>query len=194
MVGVDGEVGIYLDRENKVVYADFGDPVDFPILHSLLRMFEVICKANLQLFQDNVKNFSLKLDPPEKPLLYPKNQLIPSEPNTLVCHASGFFPAPVHFYWTKDGLNVTHTASVSQPYPQSDGSFTQISRLDLVPEEGQVYSCGVEHPSLKGERRTRMWSESHITSRTTSVTTCTTHTTSRTHSLKGERRSRMWSK
>uniref|UniRef100_A0A3B4ANK3 Ig-like domain-containing protein n=1 Tax=Periophthalmus magnuspinnatus TaxID=409849 RepID=A0A3B4ANK3_9GOBI len=74
----------------------------------------------------------------------------PSHPNTLVCQASGFYPAPVHFSWTKDGHNVTRSASVSQAYPQSDGTFTQFSRLDMSPEEGQVYSCALEHPALKG--------------------------------------------
>ncbi|KAK7909350.1 hypothetical protein WMY93_014034 [Mugilogobius chulae] len=63
--------------------------------------------------------------------------------------------------WTSQcrglALHTPQDTSSVRPYPQSDGSFTQISRLDLVPEEGQVYSCGVEHPSLKGERRTRMW-------------------------------------
>ncbi|KAK7877359.1 hypothetical protein WMY93_031932 [Mugilogobius chulae] len=160
MAGVNEEVAFYLDFEQKkLVYTTpkFAGPVHLPVFLSLFTAQQFICKENMKMFQDNMKDFSLELDPPSVPLLYPKDHPRPSEPNTLVCHTSGFYPAPVHFYWTKDGQNVTHAASVSQAYPQSDGTFTQISRLDLVPEDGQVYSCGVEHPSLKGERRTRMW-------------------------------------
>ncbi|KAJ0039331.1 hypothetical protein NL108_018304, partial [Boleophthalmus pectinirostris] len=95
--------------------------------------------------------------PPGAPLLYPRDHLKPSHHNTLVCQASGFYPAPVRFYWTKDGQNVTLSASVSQSYPQKDGTFTQFSRLDITPEEGQVYSCALDHPGLKGETRSRIW-------------------------------------
>ncbi|KAJ0041777.1 hypothetical protein NL108_006979, partial [Boleophthalmus pectinirostris] len=95
--------------------------------------------------------------PPGAPLLYPRDHLKPSHHNTLVCQASGFYPAPVRFYWTKDGQNVSLSASVSQPYPQKDLTFTQFSRLDITPEEGQVYSCALDHPGLKGETRSRIW-------------------------------------
>ncbi|XP_072314561.1 H-2 class II histocompatibility antigen, A-B alpha chain-like [Eucyclogobius newberryi] len=160
MYGLDGEVTYYSDFDKQQeVYTlpEFGDPITCPDCYDGAVGNQHVCQANLKVLREAMKNISLELDPPGAPLLYPRDHLRPSHPNTLVCQASGFYPAPVHFYWTKDGLNVSLSASVSQAYPQRDGTFTQVSRLDLVPERGQVYSCGLEHPALKGQRRARIW-------------------------------------
>uniref|UniRef100_A0A3B4B4I5 Ig-like domain-containing protein n=1 Tax=Periophthalmus magnuspinnatus TaxID=409849 RepID=A0A3B4B4I5_9GOBI len=138
MTGLDGEVLYYSDFDKQeVVYT-------LPHNNRLQSLCLSLTCVPLSLCPP---------DPPGAPLLYPEDHLRPSHPNTLVCQASGFYPAPVHFSWTKDGHNVTRSASVSQAYPQSDGTFTQFSRLDMSPEEGQVYSCALEHPALKGAQR-----------------------------------------
>uniref|UniRef100_A0A8C6WTC3 Ig-like domain-containing protein n=1 Tax=Neogobius melanostomus TaxID=47308 RepID=A0A8C6WTC3_9GOBI len=148
MVGVDEEVLYYADFEKKAWVSaspKFADPFDCPYV--------------TQLLQDSrkaMKDPPLQLDPPAAPLLYPRDHLRPSKPNTLVCQASGFYPAPVNFTWTRDRLTIS-SSSVSQAFPQSDGTYTQFSTIELLqPEEGQVYSCSLEHPALK-QPATRLW-------------------------------------
>uniref|UniRef100_A0A3B4B7Q9 Ig-like domain-containing protein n=1 Tax=Periophthalmus magnuspinnatus TaxID=409849 RepID=A0A3B4B7Q9_9GOBI len=143
MTGLDGEVLYYSDFDKQEVV--------YTLPHCVMFLIDLNCTC---VFHLTCVPLSLcPPDPPGAPLLYPEDHLRPSHPNTLVCQASGFYPAPVHFSWTKDGHNVTRSASVSQAYPQSDGTFTQFSRLDMSPEEGQVYSCALEHPALKGAQR-----------------------------------------
>lgn len=91
-------------------------------------------------------------------MVYPRNEVQLTEPNTLICLVTGFYPAPVNVSWTRNGEKVTEGTSINVPYPNHEGTFTQISRLHFVPEQGDIYSCRVQHPALS-EDDTRMWSE-----------------------------------
>uniref|UniRef100_A0A8C6SL32 Ig-like domain-containing protein n=1 Tax=Neogobius melanostomus TaxID=47308 RepID=A0A8C6SL32_9GOBI len=127
----------------------FGDPIECPDCYGISLDQQAVCYGNLKIREKALKDLPLQFDPPGAPLLYPKDHLLPSKPNTLVCQASGFYPAPVNFTWTRDQLSIS-SSSVSQAFPQSDGTFTQFSTIELLqPEEGQVYSCSLEHPALK---------------------------------------------
>uniref|UniRef100_A0A3P9DQQ9 Ig-like domain-containing protein n=1 Tax=Maylandia zebra TaxID=106582 RepID=A0A3P9DQQ9_9CICH len=68
--------------------------------------------------------------------------------NTLICHVTGFYPAPVNITWNKNEQKVTEGTSTSVPFPNKDGSFKQTSRLEFIPKQGDVYSCTVEHSVL----------------------------------------------
>ncbi|XP_045897498.1 HLA class II histocompatibility antigen, DQ alpha 2 chain-like, partial [Micropterus dolomieu] len=59
------------------------------------------------------------------------------------------YPAPVKIYWTKNGENVTEGTSINVPFPNTDGSFSQISRLEFIPQQGEIYSCKVQHLALE---------------------------------------------
>lgn len=78
--------------------------------------------------------------------------------NTLICFVTGFYPAPVNVSWTRNGEEVKEGTSTTVPYPNKDGTFTQIFRLDFIPQQGDIYICGVQHVSMT-DRDTRMWSE-----------------------------------
>lgn len=91
-------------------------------------------------------------------MIYPRNEVQLTQPNTLICLVTGFYPAPVNISWTRNGEKVTEGTRINVPYPNKEGTFTQISRLDFVPEQGDIYSCRVQHPAMT-EAETRMWSE-----------------------------------
>lgn len=159
MDGLDGDQLYYADfNRKKEVYTlpKFGDPIECTECYELAVCEQTICKANLLAVRKAMKDLPAQLDPPRDPQLYPRDHPRPSMPNTLVCQASGFYPAPVVFSWTRNRANIS-SFSVSQAYPQSDGSFTQFSTLEVLPKDGEVYSCSLEHPALKGQRRTRLW-------------------------------------
>uniref|UniRef100_A0A8C6S3W6 Ig-like domain-containing protein n=1 Tax=Neogobius melanostomus TaxID=47308 RepID=A0A8C6S3W6_9GOBI len=155
LYGLDGEETFHFDFEkNKEVYTlpKFGDHFECLSCYELALDNEAVCKSHLQ---SSVNTWTFLCHPPGAPLLYPRDPLLPSKPNILVCQASGFYPAPVNFTWTRDRLTI-NSSSVSQAFPQSDGTFTQFSTIELLqPEEGQEYICSLEHPALK-EPATRL--------------------------------------
>ncbi|KAK7879233.1 hypothetical protein WMY93_033981 [Mugilogobius chulae] len=75
--------------------------------------------------------------------VYPRTPL--SQGNrTCCCVWFGLLSGSSSVLWTLDEQNLS-SFSVSQAFLQEDGSFYQISRLEMVPEEDQMYSCSVEH-------------------------------------------------
>lgn len=91
-------------------------------------------------------------------MVYTKEEVQLKQPNTLICLLTGFYPAPVNVSWSRNGQMVTEGTSINVPYPNNEGTFTQVSRLAFVPEQGDIYRCSVQHPALP-EADGRMWSE-----------------------------------
>ncbi len=100
-------------------------------------------------------------DPPETSI-YPRNDVQLGVENMLICHVTGFFPPSVNVSWAKNNVIVTEDISLSQYRPRSDGSFHVFSSLKITPEEGDVYSCTVNHQALQGQPQTKIWSKSHL--------------------------------
>ncbi|XP_054912303.1 RLA class II histocompatibility antigen, DP alpha-1 chain-like [Poeciliopsis prolifica] len=116
---------------------------------------EKFCKDILKILRLGMKDIPDPLDPPSV-LLFSAHHAVLGEKNVLVCHVSGFCPAPVRVSWLKNGQDVTASSSLSVPLPSRTSSFTQISRLDSVLQLGDVYSCSVDHPALR-RPLTRTW-------------------------------------
>ncbi|XP_044197245.1 RLA class II histocompatibility antigen, DP alpha-1 chain-like [Thunnus albacares] len=160
MVALDGEELYYADFTNKrAVYPqpDFIDPIRYQegaFQFSQTNLEN--CKQNLKVALQAHKDIPLKFDPPSSTIIYPKDKVEFGVQNTLICHVTGFFPAPVEVSWTKNGQKVTEGTSINVPYINTDGSFRQTSRLDFIPQQGDIYICGVTHPALT-EPLTRMW-------------------------------------
>ena len=115
-----------------------------------------ICRGNLKTAREAYKGLPVEHDAPSSPMIYPKDNVELQQQNTLICHVTGFYPAPVKIYWTKNGQNVTEGTSINVPFPNKDGSFGQFSRLEFIPQLGDIYSCTVKHLALK-EPLTRIW-------------------------------------
>ncbi|TWW53934.1 II histocompatibility antigen, DP beta 1 chain HLA class [Takifugu flavidus] len=114
------------------------------------------CKTNLDIARKALKDMPPETVAPTSPMIYPRNEVQLSQQNTLICFVTGFYPAPVNVSWTRNGEHVTQGTSINVPYPNKEGTFTQISRLAFVPQQGDIYSCRVQHPALSG-LDTRMW-------------------------------------
>ncbi|XP_026118850.1 H-2 class II histocompatibility antigen, A-U alpha chain-like [Carassius auratus] len=95
------------------------------------------------------------IDPPWTSV-YSRNDVKLNVKNTLICLVSGFFPPPVRVSWTKNNVNVTDESTLSRYYPNKDKNFHVFSRLSFIPEEGDIYSCSVEHKALQ-QPQTRTW-------------------------------------
>ncbi|XP_018530295.1 RLA class II histocompatibility antigen, DP alpha-1 chain [Lates calcarifer] len=164
----DGEEMYSLDGE-EIWYADFinkrgVEPQPSFIDHISYRegTYEVaeadqpICRSNLKNSRLGMKDIPVENDPPSSPMIYTRDKVELGEKNTLICHVSGFYPAPVNVSWTKNEQKVTEGTSINVPFPLKDGSFRQTSRLEFIPQLGDVYTCTVRHPALN-QPLTRIW-------------------------------------
>uniref|UniRef100_A0A3Q0R4T3 Ig-like domain-containing protein n=1 Tax=Amphilophus citrinellus TaxID=61819 RepID=A0A3Q0R4T3_AMPCI len=80
------------------------------------------------------------------------------EANTLICFVSHFFPPSIKIKWTKNNIKVEVEDPFIKCLSNSDGTSYVFSDLNFVPEDGDIYSCTVEHEALK-EPLTRFWGE-----------------------------------
>ncbi|XP_016520752.1 mamu class II histocompatibility antigen, DR alpha chain-like isoform X1 [Poecilia formosa] len=158
MITLDGEEAWHADFIQETGVDTLPDFVSHPSFSGIYEQSVgqlQVCKNNLKIIRIGLKDIPDPLDPPTS-LLYTTNKVELGEKNILVCHVSGFYPAPVNVSWTRNGQKVTEGTSINIPFPNEDFTFTQISRLQFVPQLGDIYSCSVEHPALK-EPLTRIW-------------------------------------
>ncbi|XP_046727683.1 H-2 class II histocompatibility antigen, A-R alpha chain-like [Silurus meridionalis] len=87
-------------------------------------------------------------DPPQSSI-YPRDDIKLGLENLLVCHFTRFFPPHVTVRWTKNNEDVTDKSTLSRYYPNKDNTFNQFSHLTFTPQEGDVYTCTVEHQALE---------------------------------------------
>ncbi|XP_039465064.1 RLA class II histocompatibility antigen, DP alpha-1 chain-like [Oreochromis aureus] len=155
----DGDSVLMLDDE-VVWYADFNkqmgvdslpvfaDPMSFPGFYEEAVADQQVCRYNLKVTRQAMKDVPKELDPPSSLIIYTVLNVELGVQNTLICHVTGFYPAPVNVTWTKNEQKVTEGTNTSVPFPNKDGSFKQTSRLQFIPKQGDVYSCTVEHVAL----------------------------------------------
>nr|AAU01917.1 MHC class IIA antigen [Gasterosteus aculeatus] len=152
MYGLDGEELWYADfKHGKGVkpQPSFVDPIEFQEgTYELAVGNQQICRINLKNRLKGLKDVPLEKDPPSSHMIYPKDGVELGEKNSLICHVTGFYPAPVTFSWTKNQENVNEGSSRNVPFPNNDGTFNQFSTLEFTPKLGDIYSCMVEHLAL----------------------------------------------
>ncbi|XP_013763629.1 HLA class II histocompatibility antigen, DR alpha chain-like [Pundamilia nyererei] len=150
MYGLDGEELAYADfNKQEEIYPQppFIDPITYPGGYEQAVADQQVCRENLKNFGKGMKDYPPEHDAPSAVMIYTRDEVEFGENNTLICHVTGFYPAPVNVSWTKNGQKVTGS-SINVPYPNKDGTFTQISRLQFTPQLGDIYSCAVQHLAL----------------------------------------------
>ncbi|KAL4009718.1 hypothetical protein ACER0C_003570 [Sarotherodon galilaeus] len=150
MYGLDGEELYYTDfnkQKEIFVLPPFVDPFTAPGGYEQAVANLRVCRDNIKLFGKGMKDYPPEQDAPSGVMIYTRDEVEFGGKNTLICHVTGFYPAPVNVSWTKN-QQVTEGSSINVPYPNKDGTFTQISRLDFTPQLGDIYSCAVQHLAL----------------------------------------------
>ncbi|KAG5281026.1 hypothetical protein AALO_G00066640 [Alosa alosa] len=169
----DGQEEFSIDlSEDELLYVDFQRkelvstiPASFDPLIDYKKYFGPIVEyARLRMTTlKSYLNFMKKAfnDPSpaqEAPIsaVYSKNDVQLGSDNTLICLVTGFYPPRVTVRWTKNKKNVTRGVTLSRYYMNKDGSFKMFSSLQFTPQEGDMYTCTVEHEALD-EPLTRYW-------------------------------------
>lgn len=91
-------------------------------------------------------------------VLYAHDEVHLGSENTLICYITGFYPPQLMVRWTRNNKGMTRGLNSSQLHINSDGSFYQFFTLKFIPQEGDVYTCTVEHQALD-KPLTRFWGE-----------------------------------
>ncbi|CAI5692275.1 unnamed protein product [Oreochromis niloticus] len=152
MYGLDGEEKAYADfNKQKEIYPQppFIDHMTYPEgTYDTAVAHLQNCHQNLKTIRVGMKDFPPRHIAPSAVMIYTRDEVGFGVQNTLICHVTGFYPAPVNVSWTKNGQKVTEGSSINVPYLNKDLTFTQISRLQFTPQLGDIYSCAVQHLAL----------------------------------------------
>ncbi|KAK7886783.1 hypothetical protein WMY93_026404 [Mugilogobius chulae] len=159
----DGDLALYIDFiHNNVI---FTMP---PFIHfdpsPYVNIFRNAVRAKKSCLGAQSMIHLLKLPESEAPevkdapesILYPAVEVHPGVENTLVCFVNRFYPPVATVTWTKNNLPVSKGVSTSSYIPNNDQTFHLFSSITFSPEQGDVYSCTVEHPALEAPK-TRIW-------------------------------------
>ncbi|XP_060787137.1 H-2 class II histocompatibility antigen, A-U alpha chain-like [Neoarius graeffei] len=151
MLGSDGDEMFYADFEKKkvvIMLPPFTDLIGFPGAYESAKANLAACQQNLKLSIEDFKAQPEPQDAPQSSIYLKENMELGSE-NMLICHFTRFFPPPVTVRWTKNSVDVTEQSTLSRYYPNEDKTYNQFSHLPFTPQEGDVYSCTVEHEALE---------------------------------------------
>ncbi|KAJ0066173.1 hypothetical protein NL108_001410, partial [Boleophthalmus pectinirostris] len=159
----DGDLAVYIDFQNNEVVFTIPPFIPFdpsPYIHiyrNALRAKQACLGA-----QSYIKMLKLPemaapevKDPPES-ILYPAEEVLLKVENSLVCFVDRFYPPVLTVTWTKNNHPVSEGVSTSAYIANSDQTFHCFSTLTFIPEDGDMYSCTVEHPDLE-KPKTRTW-------------------------------------
>ncbi|XP_053902785.1 H-2 class II histocompatibility antigen, E-S beta chain-like [Malaclemys terrapin pileata] len=74
-----------------------------------------------------------------------------SEPHShlLVCSVTGFYPGGIEIKWLKNGQEQTAGVVSTELLQNGDWTFQILVMLEMSPRRGDVYTCQVEHISLR---------------------------------------------
>ncbi|KAM6894942.1 H-2 class II histocompatibility antigen, A-Q alpha chain-like isoform 2-T2 [Lycodopsis pacificus] len=150
MYGLDGEELWYADFKHKKgvdPQPSFVDHITYANPYEQAVANQEICKQNLKNDRKALKDVFCS-DPPSSHMIYTRDKVEPGQKNSLVCHVTGFYPAPVAISWTKNQENVTDGSSSNVPFVNKDGTFNQFSTLEFTPQLGDIYGCTVKHLAL----------------------------------------------
>ncbi|KAJ8332256.1 hypothetical protein SKAU_G00427390, partial [Synaphobranchus kaupii] len=165
---VDGDEMFYVDIKNKELHftlPEFADKFTSPGWAEQAQANYQNCISNVKVAAQGEKYPPEEIEPPQS-TIHSMEEVELGKSNTLICFVNNFHPPPVQVKWTKNDVEVKDGVTLSRYYPNTDSTFQQFSTLSIIPEEGDVYSCSVEHKGLHGPL-TRIWepeanNESHM--------------------------------
>ncbi|XP_054186554.1 HLA class II histocompatibility antigen, DP beta 1 chain isoform X4 [Homo sapiens] len=68
--------------------------------------------------------------------------------NLLVCHVTDFYPGSIQVRWFLNGQEETAGVVSTNLIRNGDWTFQILVMLEMTPQQGDVYTCQVEHTSL----------------------------------------------
>uniref|UniRef100_A0A3P9CM83 H-2 class II histocompatibility antigen, A-Q alpha chain n=1 Tax=Maylandia zebra TaxID=106582 RepID=A0A3P9CM83_9CICH len=155
----DGDDVYYADFKKDLLIWESKIPVSFhlPSAYKYAVLYRSMCKNDIYRWKPDKSKImcSFNLEPPEF-IIYPRDEVITGEDNTLICFINHFFPPSINIKWTKNDVEVTVEDPFIKTLSNPDGTAYVLSYFNFVPEKGDIYSCTVEH-ELLDEPQTKFW-------------------------------------
>ncbi|CAI5675254.1 H-2 class II histocompatibility antigen, A-Q alpha chain-like [Oreochromis niloticus] len=154
---MDGDEVFYANFKNGSLIWDSKIPTAFhvPYAYSQALYSQRQCRDFVHDDWKQHKTIMNTKAPPEI-IIYPRDEVMKEEDNSLICLIKKFFPPSIKIKWTKNDIEVKVEDPFIKCLPNPDGTFYVFSHLDFVPEDGDIYSCSVEHEALT-EPLTKLW-------------------------------------
>ncbi|KAG8449923.1 hypothetical protein GDO86_016556, partial [Hymenochirus boettgeri] len=149
---MDNQEIVTLDRKRSVFV-----PVTKEAFSMMMLWNKDYCDANNhKSYMENecIQHLKLYLPLIEKDLnkkVHPSVKISDSVPDgglRLRCLVYGFYPRDVEVKWVKNGRDEVYPEESPQILPNPDGTFQIRVSVEVTPEEGDRYSCHVDHGSL----------------------------------------------
>uniref|UniRef100_A0A250YDN8 HLA class II histocompatibility antigen, DP beta 1 chain n=1 Tax=Castor canadensis TaxID=51338 RepID=A0A250YDN8_CASCN len=115
------------------------------VLERVRASVDTVCRHNYELDE----GFTLKRR------VQPNVHVSPSKKGTLqhhdllVCHVTDFYPGNIQVRWFLNGQEETAGVVSTNLIRDGDWTFQILVMLEMMPQQGDVYTCHVEHPSLQ---------------------------------------------
>ncbi|XP_031168305.1 H-2 class II histocompatibility antigen, A-Q alpha chain-like [Sander lucioperca] len=156
-VTLDGDEVYYADFKKGLLVWDSKIPttVHVPLAYEIALHYRAVCKGELKRYKPDKYATTKTKEPPEI-IIYPRDEVIEEEENTLICFINHFFPPSINIKWTKNDIDITVEDPFDKCINNPDGTFHVFSYLNFVPKEGDIYGCTVEHASLE-KPQTKFW-------------------------------------
>nr|P06344.1 RecName: Full=H-2 class II histocompatibility antigen, A-U beta chain; Flags: Precursor [Mus musculus] len=107
---------------------------------------DTVCRYNYE--ETEVPTSLRRLEQPNVVISLSRTEAL-NHHNTLVCSVTDFYPAKIKVRWFRNGQEETVGVSSTQLIRNGDWTFQVLVMLEMTPRRGEVYTCHVEHPSLK---------------------------------------------
>ncbi|XP_037698688.1 HLA class II histocompatibility antigen, DP beta 1 chain-like [Choloepus didactylus] len=144
IVRFDSDVGVY------VAVTELGRPdaehwnSQRDILERKRAEVDTVCRHNNEL----VEGFTLKRRAQPKVHVSPSKKGPLQHHNLLVCHVTDFYPGSIEIQWFRNGQEETAGLVSTSLIRNGDWTFQILVMLEMTPQQGDVYTCQVQHPSL----------------------------------------------
>nr|XP_060637244.1 HLA class II histocompatibility antigen, DR alpha chain-like [Anolis sagrei ordinatus] len=153
---VEGEAVLQVDWARKTVswnLPDFSTFIRFEAAGALAGLS--VTKSNLEFFME-LSNRTLAQNAAPSAKVYTEYPVEMGDPNILICFVDLFSPPVLNVTWLKNGEVVSEGVKETGFLPSTDNSFSKFSYLPFIPQNGDFYTCRVEHWGLP-EPLTTIW-------------------------------------
>uniref|UniRef100_A0A8C0G362 Ig-like domain-containing protein n=1 Tax=Chelonoidis abingdonii TaxID=106734 RepID=A0A8C0G362_CHEAB len=142
LVHFDSDVGVYVgDTELGRDQAELWNKNPAKLAHARAAV-DTFCRNNYEAAVTVSVQPKVKVSPT-------KSESEP-HPHLLVCSVTGFYPGGIEIKWLKNGQEQTAGVVSTELLQNGDWTFQILVMLEMSPQRGDVYTCQVEHISLRG--------------------------------------------
>ncbi|XP_048203956.1 HLA class II histocompatibility antigen, DP beta 1 chain [Perognathus longimembris pacificus] len=105
---------------------------------------DTVCRHNYE----GDEGFTLKRRVQPKVHVSPSKKGSLEHHDMLVCHVTSFYPGNIEVRWFRNGQEEEDGVVSTGLVHNGDWTFQITVMLEMTPQQGDVYTCHVEHPSL----------------------------------------------